>query len=286
MNFDPQPFYPHHPLLKKHIAYFYFLSTDKDFDTRYFAFPHTHTVLNIHNNTVAEISDRMTGVFGVGNAQAMALVQGIRDFPLLVQLKGKLDKVTIIFKPLGINHFIDKPLYKVITAPSQCFSAWDHISGYHEFLNSFYAITDLLQRAALLEMFLLSCYREVIDSELIARAITMLTDFNSDISIEELSKRLHLTSRTLNRLFIRNLGISPVGYKKVARFRHSMQNNLFAGRVKRMSELAYQSNFYDQAYFNKIYRGMTGCNPQQFFGAIDQFADDQLVFQLLKDKLV
>ncbi len=286
MNFDPQPFYPHHPLLKKHIAYFYFLSTNEGFETRYFAFPHTHTVLNIHNHTIAKISDGMTGVFGVEKAEPMALVQGIRDFPLMAVLEGRLDKVTIIFKPMGINHFMDKPLHEVITKPSQYFSAWDNISGYHEFLNDFYAITDPLKRAELLEMFLLSCYREVKDSELIARAITMLTDFDSDISIEDISKRLHVTSRTLNRLFVRNLGISPVGYKKIARFRHSMQNNLFAGRLKRMSELAYQSNFYDQAYFNKIYRGMTGSNPQQFFGAIDQFADDQLVFQFLKDKLV
>lgn len=47
---DPKPIVPKHPVLRKHIDYYYFLDTHQDFESRYFAFPTTRTVLNIYQN--------------------------------------------------------------------------------------------------------------------------------------------------------------------------------------------------------------------------------------------
>lgn len=286
MNFDPQPFYPTHPLLKKYIAYYYFLRTENDFSTQYFAFPHTHTVLNLHLHATATITKDTTTLLGAENLPPLALVQGIRDFPLLANLKGALDKVTIIFKPLGINCFIDKDLSEVIQEPSQIFEEWNGLSGYQKLLKDFNEYHDDRARAVLLEDFLISIYQAKASIQPLEKAVQLLSDFEKEVSIEEIADFLHATSRTVNRLFHRHLGVSPVGFKKIARFRHSLENKIFASQFKRMTDLAYQSNFYDQAYFNKIYRKMTGANPQQFFKQIDHLADDQLIFHFQEIKYV
>jgi AraC-like DNA-binding protein len=286
MNFDPRPIYPKHPLLKKHIAYYYFLkSSSPNFNTRYFAFPHTHTVLNIHNGAGAEFGHGITTLRGDGHTAPICLVQGIRDFPMLAVLEGILDKVTIIFKPLGINYFLEGSVGEIITSASEIFREWDHQPNYKAFLQGFFN-AEQEKREMLLEDFLLSRYREIPELVQMETALSMISNLSQEHSVEEVASALNVTSRTLNRMFNKYVGVSPVGYKKVARFRHSLENNVFADKLKRMTDLAYQSNFYDQAYFNKVYREMTGSNPQQFFRKIEKFADDQLIFLFEKRKIV
>lgn len=211
----------------------------------------------------------------------MVLVQGIREMPLLAHLKGKLDKVTILFKPLGINHFTTTPFGDTYPASSHVFTDWEDNPGYQQFLIDFYATDDTDVRAALLENVLLALYRRDPVFDKLDTALQMLGDFDLEPSVENICNQLQLNVRTFNRIFRKHLGISPIGYRKVARFRHSLQNKLVETNLKRMTDLAYQSNYYDQAYFNKIYRNLTGSNPQRFFKGVDRLADDRLIFQFM-----
>ncbi|WP_460680035.1 helix-turn-helix domain-containing protein [Mucilaginibacter koreensis] len=287
MNLQPEPYYPQHPLLKEHISYFYFLRTDADFEAKYYAFPHTHTVLNIHQHAATVFEQQyITRVYGDVTVPYLTSVQGIREVPLLAHLCGCLNKVTILFKPLGLNQFIRSPLQEIIISPSQLFTHWDHSPGYSYFLKKFYATSNNHIRAQLLEAYLLQQYCPLPEYQLLKRAVELLSDFEAELPIEEISIQIGLKERTFNRLFNRHLGVSPVTYRKVARFRHSLQNKLFEKNFNRMTDLAYRSNFYDQAYFNKIYKKLTGLNPQKFFSDINQLADDQLIFQFIKSEVV
>lgn len=279
---DPTVFKIQHPLLGKHIAYYYLLTTDSDdFESRYYAFPHTYTVLNIHFSACHEISEYQTHVYGSIGSNPISIVQGIREHPMLVHLKGKLNKVTILFKPLGINAFIREPFGKIAQQPSQVFCSWNDNAVFQKFLLSFFHTDDLIDKAAVLEDFLLSMYQPFPDYEKLACSIDLLSDFEKNLSLEEICFQLNIHPRTFNRLFKKHLGITPVGYRKVARFRHSLQNKLLETQVKQMTELAYQSNYYDQSYFNRIYQSLTGTNPQQFFKQIETLANNQLIFKFL-----
>lgn len=283
MKFEPVPFTPKHPTLQKHISYYYFLRTDSDdFETKYYAFPHTDTVLNIHQKTSFEIRDYYTRVYADPNVTYNACVQGIREYPLLAHLQGKLDKVTILFKPLGLNQFGAANIGEAYPQPSAVFTSWDENPLYADFLLSFYATMDTGQRAELLEAFLLSIYSPVSTDEVLFKAIELLSRFDEQISVEQICGELGMNVRTLNRAFKKSLGVSPVTYRKVARFRHSLQNKLFQKTVTRLTDLAYQSNYYDQAYFSKMYRSLTGSNPQRFFNQVNGLADDRLIFEFME----
>jgi len=282
MTFVPVPFTPKNPLLQKHISYYYFLKTDDpNFETKYYAFPHTNTVLNIHKGANFEIRDYYTRVYGDPTINYKVCVQGIREYPLLAHLQGKLDKVTILFKPLGLNHFGVNGFGELYPQPSAVFTSWNQNHLYKDFLDSFYQTDDIALKSEILEDFLLKLYQPIATDHLLYKAIDLLTCFEENFSIEYICNQLHTNVRTLSRAFKKNLGISPGAYRKVARFRHSLQNKLFNADIKRLTDLAYQSNYYDQPYFNKMYRSLTGSNPQRFFKKVDSLANDKLIFEFL-----
>lgn len=277
-----ETFYPRHPVLKNHIEYYYFLKTHSvDFKTAYYVFPNTLQAFNIHKNACCEIEDNAVQVYGVREKKYLMIAQGKHEAPLQAILKGKLDKVTIIFKPLGLNHFIDKPLAVVTPLHSQLFHDWDQHAATQPFLHAFFSAGDNEARVDLLEDYLLRFYRPLHQEDILIKAMDSLMNFDTEIPIHQIAEELSLGIRSFNRLFYNNAGISPVSFRKIARFRHSMKNRLFSERFKNLTEIGYESNFYDQAYFVKMYKKITGSNPAKFFKSIDKLADNQLIFQFL-----
>ena len=277
-----QHYLPRNDILKEHIEYFYFLKTgSSDFETRYYAFPHTLTPVSIHQNVEAEIKHYSVSVFESKKKNNLAFVQGMRTRPLAVSLKGKLDKFTVCFKPLGLNNFVARSFSHICPNDTQIFREWDENPTYQEFLKKFYKTIDQTQRISILEDFLLSIYCPIENQLVLERAISILTDFEIEQSIEAIANSLGLNVRAFNRLFKKHLGISPIGYKKIARFRHSLNNKFFSEQFQRLTDIAYNSNFYDQSYFSNIYKEMTGTNPKSFFDEIEKVGDDRLLFQFL-----
>lgn len=276
-----QTYYPQNPILKKYIEYYYFLRTDSsDFNNTYYSFPNTLQSFNIHKNADCEIKPNYTGIFESKENKYFTIVQGHYDVPLLVNLRGRLDKVTIIFKPLGLNHFINKTFKEVSGKHSQVFNEWES-PKYTSFLDAFYLTFDEKERGVLLEEFLITRYQPFNEGNILQKALDLLTDFDNEHSMEAIAAALSINTRALNRLFDKHLGINPVAFRKVARFRHSLKNRLFNEKFKTLTEIGYESNFYDQSYFVRIYKRLTGNNPSKFFNSIEQLADNQLIFEFI-----
>lgn len=275
-------FYPEHPLLKECIEYYYFQKNDSNtFSADYFAFPHTLQALNIHKNISCEINSHQVKVTGIEEDNYAMILQGRFELPLHVQQEGKINKLTIIFKPLGLNCFIKSPYYEIGSEPTQMFTEWSKSKSNITFLDQFYKEADNKKRIELLEDFLLLHYTSFNHAAMLKECLALLSDFDKEISIQEISDKMQLNVRTFNRLFIKHLGISPVGYRKVARFRHSLKNKLFDSNFTSLTKIGYESNFYDQSYFNKIYKQVTGDNPSKFFNSIEKLADNQLIFKFV-----
>lgn len=279
---DVQTFYPENPLLQEWIEYYYFLKTDSsDFESSYYVFPNTLQAFNIHRFARCSISSHSTSVWGDKTNPYMLIAQGKHEVPLLVHLRGMLDKVTIVFKPLGINHFIKKAYLAILPASSQVFTDWDEDEKCGPFLDSFYQTENNGTKIQLLEAYLLSHYQPIKNEAVLQQALSLLADFHTEHSVEEIRKRLGMTTRTFNRIFYKNLGISPVSYRKIARFRHSLQNKIFSDHFKKLTQVGYESNFHDQSYFIKMYKTITGDNPSMFFHSIEKLADKQLIFKFI-----
>ena len=281
---DFQTFNPVNGTLRKYIDYYYFFkSDDPEFSSIYYSFPNITTPLNIHRNIHAglDLTGMGTRISGSEESNYMIILDQVREIPLKVEWKGRLDKVTIVFKPLGLNNFITAPFAAAVPAPLHIFTAWDGLPGYADFLGAFYSGRENAERVAILEDFLLTVYSPFSGQEILEKALGLLSDFEEALSVDRIAAALGLTSRTFNRLFQKHTGMSPIGYKKVARFRQSLENKLFNEKLKKLTEIAYESNFYDQSYFIKIYNKLAGTNPRAFFESIEKLGDDRLIFQFL-----
>jgi len=75
---------------------------------------------------------------------------------------------------------------------------------------------------------------------------------------EDLSKR-----RQLERKFFKQVGLSPKQLGKVIRLQAALKL-LLNHQGGKLTEIAYQSDYYDQAHFNKDFKDFTGINPKDF----------------------
>lgn len=275
-------YYPKSPLLKKYVEYYYFFkTTDDKFIRQYYSFPQLSQSLNIHKSAVCHIGEQHIAVNGTHNNKPLMILQGKFEEPLFVQLQGMLDKLTIHFKPLGLNAFMQKPMCDVAICRSQVFTEWMDGVGCNNFLQAFYATCNNDERVDILEKFLCSKYYGFSEEDILQKALAMLHDLENDYPVPFISQSLGMNIRSFNRLFYKHLAISPTGYRKIARFRHSLKNKLVSNPQKTLTEICYESNFYDQAYFIKMYKKLTGSNPYKFFNSVDTLADNRLIFRFV-----
>ncbi|MBD2757484.1 helix-turn-helix domain-containing protein [Spirosoma validum] len=279
---DVEHFYPSHPLLKQYIQYYYFLRTDSpDFVSQYYVFPNILQSLNIHKHAYCRIEDTAITVSSYPQADPLLIAQGRYEQPHYVELRGMVDKITIVFNPLGLNHFITKPLVEITPNASQVFTDWDQHSNHQGFIRAFFDTDSLEQRIRLLETYLVAIYQPIPYEQILTHALLRLADFDHEPTVRTIMDEVNMNVRTFHRLFVKNMSLSPASYRKIARFRHSLRDQVLHEHFKSLTQTGYESNFYDQAYFIKTYRQFTGHNPKRLLKTISKLADNQLVMNVI-----
>lgn len=274
--------YPVHRELKQHIAFYYFARTrDKMHKSIYHSYPTITIPINIHKNVICELKEDEAVIRGTDHSPIVTIANGLRERALIVQWNGLIDKVTIAFTPVGINHFITKSLGQFIHGYANIFSAWNG-DAFTSCVEAFYATDDNHNRVRILEDFLVGIYRPFDKAHVLQEAIEILSAANCASSVPQIARQINVSERTLNRLFQSYIGVSPITYRKIARFRKSLEDKVVSATTKRLTDIGYENNYYDQSYFIKIYNQLTGKSPKMLYNAIDKLADDKVLFEFIK----
>jgi AraC-like DNA-binding protein len=93
-----------------------------------------------------------------------------------------------------------------------------------------------------------------------AHSIQIANDMKGLLSVRQLADESHISERQLHRRFMRYLGISPKEYLSMNRFLHSLVQ-LKKQPLSSLTDIAYESGYYDQAHFNHEYRVFAGLSP-------------------------
>ncbi|UYQ93410.1 helix-turn-helix domain-containing protein [Chitinophaga horti] len=273
--------YPIHPLLRKYIRYYYFVRVQQpDHLSNYLSFPNTTIPVNIHKNVDCRIAGDRATVSATPETKVVTISNGLRETPLYVTWNGSIDKVTIAFTAVGINHFISKNLPEAVSGHANVFTAWDG-NDYTACLDKFYAVTDNRQRVKLLEDFLLGVYHPFDKSALLQQVIDRLCDFSQEMPVPEIARMVNISERSLNRLFHLHIGLSPVAYRKIARFRQSLEGKVVHDKFKRLTDIGYDSHYYDQPYFIRMCNKLSGKSPKALFKSVDKLADNNVIFEFI-----
>ena len=100
-------------------------------------------------------------------------------------------------------------------------------------------------------------------SDLIYRTIQYLkTNYMHKLNLDEIAHHVHISPTYLSRIFKRETGSSLVDFLNQIRIEKSRE--LLLNPEIRLIEVALQSGFESQSYFNRLFRQETGMTPQEY----------------------
>lgn len=94
-------------------------------------------------------------------------------------------------------------------------------------------------------------------------AINLILKANGTITIAEVRKRLHVTERTLERQFLKEVGVTPKQFAKIIQFSSSIQQIKESDYMK-LTEVGFENGFADQSHFIRSFKRFTGKTPKEF----------------------
>ena len=104
--------------------------------------------------------------------------------------------------------------------------------------------------------------KEQLDN-LIMEALQIILNNNAQITVTELSNKLHVTLRTFERRFVKAVGISAKEFIQISRF-HQSFGQLTKKQYSRISDIVYANGYSDQSHFIRVFKAFTGKTPRHF----------------------
>ena len=101
------------------------------------------------------------------------------------------------------------------------------------------------------------------DHELVLALIAEMLSDRTLVQVAQLTERHDLSTRRLQRLFARYVGVGPKWV--LARYRmHDVVAALDAGHDGSLADLAAEHGWYDQAHFTRDFRALVGVTPARY----------------------
>ncbi|MES1181972.1 MAG: helix-turn-helix domain-containing protein, partial [Flavobacterium sp.] len=189
-------------------------------------------------------------------------IAGLQTKPTYVESYGESKMIVVQFKSTGATVFVRQPLHSFTDnyIPLDCVfnktadEAWEQLSE-AETINEKIRIT---------EIFL---YRHLLirkeDNEKVLTSIDSLFRSNQKISVAEICRQHNISRKHLNFLYKENLGISPKMMSSLNRFQNVLKK-ISQSKPDRLTGLAYELNYFDQAHFNNNFKLFTGIRPGEY----------------------
>lgn len=87
-------------------------------------------------------------------------------------------------------------------------------------------------------------------------------DFSATITVEAVAQQLHISSKLLNELCLKRIGINAKQY--IIELKLTEAKRLLAFTDYNASEISFQTGFEDPSYFARIFRKKNGITPTAF----------------------
>lgn len=237
--------------LRKYIRYFWIL---EDYS------------LKFSDKTFKIMSDGLPGLIFQENPKAF-FDKNDRPLPQTF-LYGQTTRFT---EHKAINNFHNIGVYFQPTALKSIFGIdADELTNQHIGINELTKtnITDQLlnttstdQRIKLLSSFLVQKieHREA-ESQKVNFAIDQL---KKGVSLPSIQNELKLSERSIERFFKQHVGISPKLFARISRFQSALEN-IRQFEFEKLTDIAYQSDYFDQSHFIRDFKDFAGTTPKEY----------------------
>lgn len=248
MNY--QQIYPTE-LLRKYVRYFWTLEDDS---------------LEFYDKTFKIISDGLPGLIFQENQKSF-LNKDNQELPQLF-LYGQTTRYT---EQKAIKAFRNIGVYFQPTALKSIFGVdANELTNQHIDINELIKtnITDQLlnntsteQKINLLSSFIIEQV-EKRNSE--NKKVNFATaQLQKGMTLKSIQSELNISERSLERHFKQYVGISPKLYSRINRFQSALEN-IRQTQFDKLTDIAYQSDYFDQSHFIRDFKEFAGTNPKAF----------------------
>lgn len=192
------------------------------------------------------------------------LLVGQLTRPFIVEPTGSTGTFFVRFHPNGFLPFASFPIKEIenSTIPLEKIFGKEGQEVGQRILN---AVTTA-ERITIIETFLFNrlINKGTID-QIVKSTVDIILTANGHISIAELSQKNKTNRRQLARKFSLSIGLSPKQLSKTIRLQAVLKKLLTKDPVK-LTDVAYENEYYDQSHFIKDFKNFTGLTPKEFYG--------------------
>jgi AraC-like DNA-binding protein len=132
-------------------------------------------------------------------------------------------------------------------------------------IKKLFATNELIKQVEIIAAMLAKLAEQNIyyQAQQVQQAVNLILESKGKITVKDLTEYLHLTERTLQRLFVDYVGISPKQFAKIIQFQTSfthISNETFS----KLTEIAYENGYADQTHYIRNFKRFTRKKPSQF----------------------
>ncbi|MDR6462157.1 helix-turn-helix domain-containing protein [Chryseobacterium sediminis] len=247
---------PMHPVLKDYIEGYYFIEKDDhQKPVKYLTFPDNYFIVSACQD-VAVTQDKGWVEITRSSSENIVVDFVFRcSVPTEIFYRQSVNEVTVYFKPLGIYHFFNAD-------KSEDLEQEILLSDFTDIMGTVLKESDRRIQIEILENYCLSKFRQ----RDLHMAYTILNDFETELSIEEIAAKNKITRQYVNKISQRYLAKPASEFRKIQRFRNVLISNK---KSRNLTELSYEHLFYDQSHLIKDFKELTRISPGKFFENVD-----------------
>jgi AraC-like DNA-binding protein len=194
---------------------------------------------------------------------AISGITGLADRSRTFHNSTNIGTVLVFFKESGASQFFRQPLHELFreSVSLDNFMLRSELLFLEEELAE--AKTDD-KRISAVERFLIARMKNTEPDKLVLAALALIHKSKGIIRINELADQLHISQSPLEKRFRQVVGTSPKKFASIVRFKNVVRQ----GNAKSsLTELSYETGFYDQAHFIKEFKAFSGETPEKFFSS-------------------
>ena len=194
-------------------------------------------------------------------------VAGLQTQPTYVESYGESKMIVIQFKTFGAYVFLNQPLKDFTNHfinldcifKNEADETWEQLQETKTISEKFLVTENFLYRKLLAN--------KIPNSKLLS-SIDLLFKNKENISIKEICRQHNISGKHLNHLFREYLGISPKMLSSLNRFQMILRT-ISKSKPEKLTSVAYELDFFDQAHFNNNFKKFTGLKPNDYIRNVE-----------------
>jgi len=182
---------------------------------------------------------------------------------IICRQRGNVSYYTMRWHPVMVYHMLKQPLHSLVNI---CPPLTDILPKQHKLLNQLE--DDQACKSwhnPHLEKVLLELFPPVerLKNDPIYHAVNLIAETNGRIKISALAEKLNINERTLNRQFLKKVGVSPKSYAKIWQLQF-VAELLNRNPTIKLQDLAFLAGLYDVAHLINDFKVKTNMTPDQY----------------------